>query len=189
MRLGFVAFAKLLRQLRMPVWTRAPRPVDLRRARRIFWRPGVPLLRPRNPAGAKFCNECGSPLHLKPCNQCDAVNHQAATNCYKCGEECPALFATPKATPVLPAADPTPAWATPGDAGVAATVTQPLFAAGSLRADWRLAGIATILIAGAYAAYRINAATPDAMGVASQPIVAHEHDAPTAASAVPRRWS
>src|SRR5215471_9532148 len=23
-----------------------------------------------NPAGAKFCNDCGSPLHLKPCEQC-----------------------------------------------------------------------------------------------------------------------
>ncbi|HEV2039671.1 MAG TPA: hypothetical protein VGT81_06445 [Casimicrobiaceae bacterium] len=92
---------------------------------------------------------------------------------------------------MLPAADPTPAWATPGDVGVAATVTQPLFAAGVLRAGWRLrrpsqlAAIATILIAGAYAAYRINAATPDAMGVASQPIGAGEHHAPTAASAVP----
>src|SRR6059058_100469 len=121
-----------------------------------------------NPAGARFCNDCGSPLHLKPCNQCHAVNHQAATNCYKCG----ALFTTPGATPVLPAADPTPtwgntrrrrrrgnrdptpAWATPGDAGV-------------------------------YAAYRINAAKPDAMGVASQPIGAGQHNAPTAASAVP----
>ncbi len=84
-----------------------------------------------------------------------------------------------------PAADPMPAWATTGDVGVAATVTQPLFAAGPLRADWRLAAIATILIAGAYAAYRINAATPDAMGVASHPIGAGEHNAPTAASAVP----
>jgi ribosomal protein L40E len=138
-----------------------------------------------NPAGAKFCNDCGSPLHLKPCNQCDAVNHQAATNCYKCGAECPALFTTPEATPVLPAADPTAAWATPGDVGVAATVTQPPFAAGALRAEWRLAAIATMLIAGVYAAYRINAATPDAMEVASQPVGAGEHSAPTAASAVP----
>ena len=138
-----------------------------------------------NPAGAKFCNDCGSPLHLKPCNQCDAVNHQAATNCYKCGAEYPASFTTPEATPVLPTADPTSLGATPGDVGVAATVTQPLFAAGALRAGWRSAAIATILIAGAYAAYRINAATPDAMGVASQPIGGGEHNAPTAASAVP----
>src|SRR5205823_3192282 len=137
------------------------------------------------PAGAKFCNDCGSPLHLKPCNQCHAVNHQAATNGYKCDAEFPALFTTPEATPVSPAADPTSVWATPGDVGVAATVTQPLFAAGASRAGWRLAAIATIVIAGAYAAYRINAAAPYAMEVASQPIGADEHNVPTAASAVP----
>jgi ribosomal protein L40E len=147
----------------------------------------------RNPGDAKFCNDCGSPLHLKPCNQCDAVNHQAATNCSKCGAACPVLFGTPEATPILPATDPTPAWATPGDVAGAATVTQSLFAASALRAGWRLrrpgqfilAAIATILIAGAYAAYRINAATPDAMGVASQPIGAREHNAPTATPPVP----
>jgi hypothetical protein len=148
----------------------------------------------RNPVGAKFCNDCGSPL--KPCNQCDAVNHQAATNCCKCGAEYPALFTTPEATPVLPAADHTPAWATPCDVGVAATVTQPLFAAGALRGGWGLAAIATILIwglggiapiliAGAYIAYRINATVPDVMEVASQPIGTGEHNAPTAASVVP----
>ena len=138
----------------------------------------------RNPASAKFCNDCASPLDLKPCNQCNAVNHQAATNCYKCGAECPALFTTPEATPVSSAADPTtPPLATPGDVDVTATVTQPPFVAGALRAGWRLAAITTILIAGAYAAYRINVATPDAMGVASQPIGAGEQNA--AASAVP----
>jgi hypothetical protein len=135
-----------------------------------------------NPAGAKFCNDCCSPLDLKPCNQCDAVNHQAATTCYKCGAECPALFTTPEATPALPAADVTTA--TPGDVDVAATVTQPLFAARALGAGWRLGGIATILIAGAYAAYRINAVTPDAMGVASQPIGTGEDNARTVASVV-----
>jgi len=147
----------------------------------------------RNPAGAKFCNDCASPLHLKPCNQCDAVNDQAATNCHNCGAACPVSFTTSEATPVLPAADAAPAWATPGDAAVAETVTQPLFATSALRAYWRfvrpgqflLAAIATILIAGAYAAYRINATTPDASGVASEPIGAREHDALTAAPAVP----
>ena len=144
-----------------------------------------PFCNRRNPAGAKFCNDCGSPLDLKPCNQCDAVNDQAATTCYKCGAQCPASFTTPDATPLLAAADPAPAWATPGDAGVAATVTQPPFAVGALRANWRLAAIATMLIAGVYAAYRINGATPDVMEVASQPIHAGEHNAPTAASVVP----
>jgi ribosomal protein L40E len=137
----------------------------------------------RNPIGAKFCNDCASPLDLKPCNQCDAVNHQSATNCYKCGAEYPALFTTPEATPVLPTDDPTPAWATPGDVGVVAIVTQPSFAAQVVPALWRLAVIATILT-GAYTAYLVNATVPDVIDVASQPIVTTEHNAPTAASAV-----
>ena len=79
---------------------------------------------------------------------------------------------------------------------VAATVTQPPLAAGALRAGWRLAAIATILIWGlgaiatiliarAYTAYRINATVPDVMEVASQPIGTGEYNAPTAASVVP----
>ena len=150
-----------------------------------FGDPACPFCEHRNPVGAQFCCDCGSPLELKPCHQCDAVNCQAATICHKCGAECPALFTTPDATPVLPAADPAPAWPTPGDVGVAATVKQPQLAAAALRTGWRLAALATILIAGAYAAYRINPATPDAMGVASQPIGAGEQNAPTAASALP----
>lgn len=147
----------------------------------------------RNPAGAKFCNDCASPLHLKPCSQCDAVNHHAATNCYKCGAACRVSPGTPETTPVLPVVDATPAGATPGDVTVAATATQPLSAASALLAYWRLfrpgefllAAIATILIAGSYAAYRVNAPTPDAPGVASQSIDAHEHNAPASMPAVP----
>jgi ribosomal protein L40E len=146
-----------------------------------------------NPAGARFCNDCGSPLHLKPCNQCGAVNHQAATNCYKCGAEYRELFTTPEATPLLPAADPKPAPATTSDVDIAASVTQPRFAAAGLRAGWHLlrpgqlllTAIATILIVGAYVAYRITAATPDAIEIASQPIAASELNAPAAPSAVP----
>jgi hypothetical protein len=148
----------------------------------------------RNPAGARFCNDCASPLQLKPCKQCDAVNDQAATNCYNCGAAYPALIGTPDATPVSPAADPAPVAATPGDVAATTNVTQPVFAATSaLREGWRLlrtgefllAAIPTILIAGAYAAYRFNAATPDALKVASQPIAAPEQTAPTATPAVP----
>ena len=80
--------------------------------------------------------------------------------------------------------------------GVAATVTQPLFAARAVRAGWGVAATAAILIwglgataailiAGAYAAYRINATAPDVMEVASQPIGTGEYNAPTAASVVP----
>jgi hypothetical protein len=94
---------------------------------------------------------------------------------------------------MLPAAGPTPAWARPNDVAVAATVTEPLVAASALRTGWRLlslgqcvlTSIAMILIAGAYAAYRINAATPDATAIASQPISAPEHEAPSAMFAVP----
>ena len=45
-----------------------------------------------NPVGAKFCNECASPLHLRPCRACDAVNARDAQACYRCGA---ALQATP----------------------------------------------------------------------------------------------
>ena len=38
-----------------------------------------------NPAGSKFCNQCGSPLDLKPCSQCDAMNHVSVDRCYQCG--------------------------------------------------------------------------------------------------------
>ena len=113
-----------------------------------------------NPAGAQFCNGCGSPLHLKPCCRCDAVNHQAATNCYKCGAEYPALFATPEATSVSPTTD--------------SPVRRPLFAGSTLRMCWRvldsdrllLPVVATILIGGAYAVYRINAPNSDTIRTA-----------------------
>lgn len=39
-----------------------------------------------NPHGANFCNDCGSPLHLKPCTGCDAVDRQDALNCRSCGQ-------------------------------------------------------------------------------------------------------
>ena len=37
-----------------------------------------------NPAGAKYCNECASPLELKPCRACEAVNAKTATACHRC---------------------------------------------------------------------------------------------------------
>ena len=40
----------------------------------------------RNPAGSKFCNACGTPLHLKPCKHCEAINARAAAHCHQCGE-------------------------------------------------------------------------------------------------------
>jgi ribosomal protein L40E len=38
-----------------------------------------------NPADAKFCNECGSPLNLEPCLGCGAVNDVHALRCHACG--------------------------------------------------------------------------------------------------------
>ena len=38
-----------------------------------------------NPAGSKYCNECGSPLHLVVC-KCGAVNNVTDERCYRCGE-------------------------------------------------------------------------------------------------------
>jgi hypothetical protein len=39
-----------------------------------------------NPADAKYCNECGNTLALKPCAHCDAVNDLHAAQCRVCGE-------------------------------------------------------------------------------------------------------
>ena len=41
----------------------------------------------KNPPDAKFCNECGSPLHLTWCSHCGAVNDRASTHCYSCGAQ------------------------------------------------------------------------------------------------------
>jgi hypothetical protein len=38
----------------------------------------------QNPAGAKYCNECGSPLDLVPC-ECGAVNSLTDAHCHACG--------------------------------------------------------------------------------------------------------
>ena len=38
-----------------------------------------------NPAGARFCNECGSGLGLRPCPRCDAINDVGASYCHQCG--------------------------------------------------------------------------------------------------------
>jgi hypothetical protein len=50
-----------------------------------------------NPAAAKFCNECGEPLHLKSCKQCEAINDRTARICYRCGAADPAFDIAPEA--------------------------------------------------------------------------------------------
>jgi len=53
-----------------------------------------------NPAEARYCNDCASPLHLKPCNECDAINDRSARSCYKCGADFPAERVVEDARPV-----------------------------------------------------------------------------------------
>lgn len=40
-----------------------------------------------NPADARYCNECGGALQLKPCKRCDAINALDATQCHHCGAD------------------------------------------------------------------------------------------------------
>ena len=77
--------------------------------------PQCPFCDQTNRVGAKFCDACGSPLHLKPCNLCEAVNNQAAQKCHKCGTELPALPTVSEAAPVSPAWDTSAASATLSD--------------------------------------------------------------------------
>ena len=52
-----------------------------------------------NPARAKFCNECASPMHLKPCRLCDAVNARDAQACYRCEAALPEAPGTAESSP------------------------------------------------------------------------------------------
>ena len=65
-----------------------------------------PFCQHGNPAVAKFCNDCGSPLHLEQCSQCGAINDHAATNCYQCGAEIAVTPATTEAAPTSSIAQP-----------------------------------------------------------------------------------
>jgi len=77
--------------------------------------PQCPFCNHANQAGAKYCNDCGSPLHLKPCNQCEAINDEVASNCYSCGTEFPVLSTAPEAASVSPALNTTDPSATLSD--------------------------------------------------------------------------
>jgi hypothetical protein len=50
-----------------------------------------------NPGDARYCNGCGSRLHLKGCNRCGAVNDQIVGQCYQCGAVFPELTDAPEA--------------------------------------------------------------------------------------------
>jgi ribosomal protein L40E len=72
----------------------------------------------KNPPDAKFCNECGSPLHLTSCRHCGAVNDRAATHCYSCGAQIPASSMAAEAAPVSTVLDATAASKILSDIGV-----------------------------------------------------------------------
>ena len=48
-----------------------------------------PFCEHKNPVGAKFCNECGSPLSLAPCQRCGAINNLMDADCQRCGAPLP----------------------------------------------------------------------------------------------------
>jgi len=145
----------------------------------------------RNPPGARFCNECSSPLELKPCRQCDAVNEQDATTCHSCGAAYP-LSAAPESVRVSATADPALGGAPSGDAPLALSAPDARDAGSALRSRWRTlrsrefiaTAVAVVLIV-AYQAYRANVSKPDAVHVASQPAAAGitERDATAPATA------
>jgi hypothetical protein len=82
---------------------------------RIFLPPGpmstsfCRFCRHPNLAGAKFCNDCGSPLHLKPCPKCEAVNEVLADHCYQCGTPLDEEPATKEVGETLPSTAAAPA--------------------------------------------------------------------------------
>jgi Double zinc ribbon len=55
-----------------------------------------------NPAGSNYCNECGSPLHLVPC-ECGAVNNVTDEHCHRCGAP---VSGPPAPAPEAPSAAP-----------------------------------------------------------------------------------
>ena len=62
-----------------------------------------------NPAGAKFCNNCGLPVHLQPCSNCEAINDRTANRCYKCGSPLSlSLVPVLQPEPAIAAADTSP---------------------------------------------------------------------------------
>ena len=128
-----------------------------------------------NRVGARFCNDCGSQMHLQPCDRCGAPNKRSAKSCFKCGSgftlpaAAPDLDAAPEFlvdqpadpalneatvatehTPVHPDAAPVPPEPQPADETVAAetgaTATRP-------RRNWRVATLTALLAAIAMSLY------------------------------------
>ena len=128
-----------------------------------------------NRAGARYCNDCGSQMHLQPCDRCGATNKRSAKNCYKCAAgftlpaPAPDLDSAPEIpvdqladpalddatvatehTPVPPDAAPVPPEPQPADETVAAETgaTAP-----GPRRSWRVAALTALLAAIVMAVY------------------------------------
>ena len=118
-----------------------------------------------NPAGAIFCNECGTQLNVQPCDHCGAIDAREAKNCHKCGAEF-ALHATPEPGPKseLPANGQNSALNSPAEAAPPPGSMNPdlvegahpmAAAAAGSRRNWRAAaaGLSLALIAVAALVY------------------------------------
>jgi hypothetical protein len=70
----------------------------------------------QNVPGARFCAECGSPLHLKVCAKCGKVGEVEATTCESCGTAFPKIDLIPLGTTpgVAPSPEPPPKASKPG---------------------------------------------------------------------------
>src|SRR5437867_551070 len=55
-----------------------------------------PFCLEKNAAGAKFCSNCGSPLHLRICSKCQAINDKTARSCTECGSPLPEFQEQPE---------------------------------------------------------------------------------------------
>jgi len=96
-----------------------------------------------NPAGASFCNNCGSQLHLQPCDRCGAINKRTEKGCHKCGASftLPAAPGLNASVPALSDVEPTNL---PQDNVAVATENKP---ARLSRRTLQLAALALLFVA------------------------------------------
>jgi ribosomal protein L40E len=118
-----------------------------------------------NPAGASFCNDCGSQMHLQPCDRCRAIAKRTATACPKCGSSftrpaapehhsAPAILETQLAEPALNPVGVATELMTLNQSGpteTGMTATRPL------RTNWRVAALPILLVAIAMPIYFYSA--------------------------------
>jgi hypothetical protein len=126
----------------------------------------------RNPVGAKFCNACGTPLHLKPCKHCEAINVRAAAHCHGCGETFALEFAALDETGPPPDAPGAPEIPAPAGPTLGAAYSEPTRRqVVKTRAAALLLGMTAIALLSAYYAYRQPGIGPNAAanGDDSQP--------------------